>query len=113
MTEHKIRTVCEWKGIDLLELNIRKDHVHIVATISPRMSISDAMGIKGKDSESAFQGTYESQGEAILSRSKTGKFKPTLTSLFVRSHLSILVSFNYGLNSNAQHSLKMMGTLQK
>ena len=57
MVEHKIRTVCEWKGIEILELNIRKDHVHMVATIPPRISISDAMGIiKWKTAIAVFKG---------------------------------------------------------
>jgi len=57
MVEHKIRTVCEWKGIEILELNIRKDHVHMVATIPPRISISDAMGIiKWKTAIALFKG---------------------------------------------------------
>jgi len=45
MVEHKIKAVCEWKGIEILELNLRKDHVYMVATIPPRISISEAMGI--------------------------------------------------------------------
>ena len=57
MVEHKIRTVCEWKGIEILELNIRKDHEHMVATIPPRISISDAMGIiKWKTAIAVFKG---------------------------------------------------------
>ncbi len=57
IVEHKTRTVCEWKGIEILELNIMKDHVHMVATIPPRISISDAMGIiKGKTARALFGG---------------------------------------------------------
>jgi len=70
MVEHKIRTVCEWKGIEILELNIRKDHVHMVATIPPRISNIRRDGdYKGEDSDSGFQGAYESKGEAILGES--------------------------------------------
>mgnify|MGYP000923710800 FL=1 len=57
MVEHKIRTVCEWKGIEILELNISKDHVHMVATIPPMISILDAMGIiKWKTAIALFKG---------------------------------------------------------
>ncbi len=57
IVDHKIRTVCEWKGIEILELNIMKDHVHMVATIPPRMSISEAMGIiKWKTAIALFEG---------------------------------------------------------
>jgi len=58
MVEDKSKTICEWKGIEILELNIRKDHVHMVATIPPpRMSILEAMGIiKKKAARALFKG---------------------------------------------------------
>lgn len=55
--EDKIRTICEWKDIEVLELNVMKDHVHMVATIPPRESISEVMGIlKGKTAIALFKG---------------------------------------------------------
>lgn len=54
--EEKIRTICEWKGIEVLELSVMKDHVHMVATIPPRESISEVMGIlKGKTAIALFK----------------------------------------------------------
>ena len=55
--ETKIQKICEWKGVEILELNVRKDHVHMVATIPPRISISELMGIlKGKTAIALFKG---------------------------------------------------------
>jgi len=56
LVEHKIRAICEWKNVEILELNIQKDHVHMVVTIPPRISISDMMGIlKGKTAIAVFK----------------------------------------------------------
>lgn len=57
IVEQKIRAICEWKEIEVLELSVMKDHVHIVATIPPRVSISEVMGIlKGKTAITLFKG---------------------------------------------------------
>jgi putative transposase len=55
-TEETIRSLCDWKGIDILELNVREDHVHLVVSIPPKISISEAMGIlKGKTAIKLFK----------------------------------------------------------
>jgi putative transposase len=47
--EKKIRTICDWKHVEILELTIMPDHVHMVAIIPPKLAISELMGIlKGK-----------------------------------------------------------------
>ena len=47
--EEKIRMLCEWKRVEVMELNIQKDHIHAILFVKPRLSISDLMGIlKGK-----------------------------------------------------------------
>ena len=47
--EEQIRLICEWKNVEILELNIQLDHVHMVVSIEPKMSVSEFMGIlKGK-----------------------------------------------------------------
>ncbi|MFA0964294.1 IS200/IS605 family transposase [Roseivirga sp. BDSF3-8] len=47
--ENKIKTICEWKEVKVEELNIQPDHVHLVCSIPPKLSVSDFMGIlKGK-----------------------------------------------------------------
>jgi len=49
MVEHDIRMLCEWKGCEVSELNVQIDHVHLVVSIPPRVSVSELMGtVKGK-----------------------------------------------------------------
>ena len=54
--EDKIRTICEWKDVEIIELNVQRDHIHIVCSIPPKLSVSDFMGIlKGKTAISLFK----------------------------------------------------------
>ena len=47
--EDRISAICEWKEVEVLELSIQPDHVHLVCSIPPKMSVSEFMGIlKGK-----------------------------------------------------------------
>ena len=44
-----LRTLCERNGIEIHEANACKDHIHMLVSIPPKMSVSRAMGIlKGK-----------------------------------------------------------------
>ena len=37
------------KGCEVVELNVQKDHVHLIAMVPPKVSISDLMGaLKGR-----------------------------------------------------------------
>jgi len=54
--EQSLRLLCQWKRIEILELNIQSDHVHMVVQIPPRLSVSEAMGVlKGKSAIKLFQ----------------------------------------------------------
>ena len=47
--EDRIRAICEWKEVEIMELNIQPDHVHMLCSIPPKLSVSEFMGIlKGK-----------------------------------------------------------------
>jgi len=47
--EQDLRQVCAWKEVEIDEMNVQVDHVHMVVSIPPRLSVSDFMGIlKGK-----------------------------------------------------------------
>jgi putative transposase len=49
MVDHDIRMYCEWKGCEVEELNVQTDHVHLVVSIPPKISVSYMMGLlKGK-----------------------------------------------------------------
>lgn len=44
-----IRLFCEQKNAQVIELNIQKDHIHLLAKIPPKVSVSDMMGVmKGR-----------------------------------------------------------------
>jgi putative transposase len=54
--ERRIQTLCEMKKVEILELNVMEDHIHMVATIPPKVSVSELMGIlKGKTAISLFK----------------------------------------------------------
>ena len=41
--------LCEWKGCEIIEMNVRLDHIHLVVSMPPKMSVSEFMGVmKGK-----------------------------------------------------------------
>ena len=49
LVEHDIHVLCSWRDVEILELNVRADHVHIVCSIPPKISVSEFMGLlKGK-----------------------------------------------------------------
>ena len=51
-----IKILCQWKGVDIIEGEICPDHIHLLLSIPPKMSISGFMGyLKGKSSLMIFQ----------------------------------------------------------
>ena len=46
-----LRELCERKGVEIIEAECCKDHVHMLVQIPPKYSVSDIMGyLKGKSS---------------------------------------------------------------
>ena len=46
-----ISTLCKYKGVQIVEGHMMKDHVHLILSIPPKMSVSSFMGyLKGKSS---------------------------------------------------------------
>ena len=46
-----LREICRRQGIEIIEANACKDHIHMLVTIPPKMSVSKFVGIlKGKSS---------------------------------------------------------------
>ena len=44
-----LQQLCEWKKLDVLEMNVQEDHVHLVLSIPPKNSVSEVVGfLKGK-----------------------------------------------------------------
>ena len=44
-----IKQLCSYKGVEILEGHLMKDHIHMLVSIPPKMSVSSFMGyLKGK-----------------------------------------------------------------
>ena len=53
--KQQLYQLCRVKDIEILELNIRRDHIHIILSIPPKYSVSSVMGYpKGKLSLNPF-----------------------------------------------------------
>ena len=51
-----LRQLCQWKGVEIIEGEICPDHIHILVSIPPKISVSGFMGyLKGKSSLMIFQ----------------------------------------------------------
>ena len=51
-----LRTLCRWKGVEVIEGEICPDHIHMLVSIPPKMSVAGFMGyLKGKSSLMIFQ----------------------------------------------------------
>ena len=51
-----LRKLCEWKGVEIIEGEVCLDHIHILVSIPPKMSVSVFMGyLKGKSATIIFQ----------------------------------------------------------
>lgn len=46
-----LRKLCEYKGVEILEANACPDHIHMLVSIPPKLSVSQFVGyLKGKSS---------------------------------------------------------------
>ena len=51
-----LRTLCQWKGVEIIEGEVCPDHIHLLISIPPKISVSGFMGyLKGKSSLKIFQ----------------------------------------------------------
>ena len=49
LVEDDIKKLCEWKKCEVIELNVQEDHIHLLVSVPPKISISYLMGVlKGK-----------------------------------------------------------------
>lgn len=54
--ENKIAQISEWYGVEVIEMQIMPDHVHVLVSIPPKLSVSAYMGIiKGKTAIKLFE----------------------------------------------------------
>ena len=65
--EQTLRMLCEWRNIEILEMNVKQDHIHMVLSVPPRLSISGVMGIlKGKTAIKLFKSFPTFNKEALF-----------------------------------------------
>ena len=51
-----LRQLCQWKGVEIIEGEVCPDHIHLLVSIPPKISVSSFMGyLKGKSSLMIFQ----------------------------------------------------------
>ena len=51
-----LRQLCKWKNVEIIEGEVCPDHIHLLLSIPPKLSISGFMGyLKGKSSLMIFQ----------------------------------------------------------
>ena len=51
-----LRKLCEYKGIEIIEAETCKDHIHMLVSIPPKYSVAQIMGyLKGKSSLMIFE----------------------------------------------------------
>ena len=51
-----LRKLCEQKGVEIIEANACPDHIHMMVSIPPKLSVAEFMGyLKGKSSLMIFQ----------------------------------------------------------
>ncbi len=54
--EQKINQISEWYGVEVMEMNVMVDHIHVLVSIPPKLSVSEYMGIlKGKTAIKLFE----------------------------------------------------------
>ena len=54
--EGAIQAICGYAGCEVVELNVQRDHVHLVLMIPPKVSVSELLGrLKGQTSMRMFK----------------------------------------------------------
>jgi len=60
LVEHDLQVISTWKDVIIQEMNVQKDHIHLVCSIPPKVSTSEFIGVlKGKIAIKLFK-TYPS-----------------------------------------------------
>ena len=51
-----IKDLCKWKGVEIIEGHMMPDHIHLLVSVPPKISISSFMGyLKGKSAMMIFE----------------------------------------------------------
>lgn len=53
--ESGVQAICGFAGCEVVEMNVQRDHVHVVVMIPPKVSVSELLGrLKGQTSMNLF-----------------------------------------------------------
>jgi putative transposase len=70
LVEKDLRMLCEWKGVDIIEMNVQIDHIHLLCSIPPKVSVSNLLGVlKGKLAIKLFKNYPRLKAETLLGES--------------------------------------------
>ncbi len=65
--EQTLKMLCQWRNIEILEMNVKDDHIHLIISVPPRLSVSEVMRmLKGKTAIKNIQKFPYSKKEALL-----------------------------------------------
>ena len=69
-----ILMLLEWKSGEMIEMNIQKDHLHLMESVSSKISISQLMGaVKGKTAIKIFKKLSSVEDKTVLGQSFLSK----------------------------------------
>jgi REP element-mobilizing transposase RayT len=72
--EKDIRKICAWKEAEIEEMSVQKDHVHLLVSIPPKVSVSEFMGtLEREDGDSNLQELSRAETETVLGESLLGE----------------------------------------
>ena len=97
-----LRKLCEYKGIEIIEAEACKDHIHMLISIPPKYSVAQIMGyLKGKSSLMIFE-KHANLKEPLnkSSAALSGSFAPTYRFENLEIHKVFLQFPNLNLEQN-------------
>lgn len=95
-----IKDLCQWKGIEIIEGEMAIDHVHLLLSIPPKISVSGVMGyIKGKSSLIIYQ------------KYGTAKYQYRCREFWCRGYYVDTVTYLYGRSCLFQEYLKLVSSI--
>ena len=53
-----LRTLCEWKGVNIIEAEVCPDHVHLLVEVPPKMKVSAFVGYLKGESATMIYGQF-------------------------------------------------------
>lgn len=70
LVDSDIRMLCEWKNSEAVELIVQGDHIHLVVSVSRKVSISNLVEVlKGKNAIKLFYELPRFKEETLLGKS--------------------------------------------